>query len=175
MLEKEILENNRLIAEFLGYVYFEPKVAVDYSDCGGIYHDIDVYSKIPIQVKDYGEGQKYFVSLPNPDFGNGNNPKWNPDIETLDWDSLNSEHYITDLEYHSSFNELMPVLNKITDLGFQIHLLSFKEFGMQNRKTISGFRINEGEKIISFEDNEDMITAIYKSVVKFVKWHKQQK
>lgn len=122
MTEQEIKSNNKLIAEFMGYVYFEPDVLVDYSDCGGIYDKVDVYSKVPIEVKDYGEGQKYFKKLPNPDFGNENTTRWRSDLEELDWDTLNSGNYITDLKYHYSWDSLMPVVHKccadLRELGF---------------------------------------------------------
>lgn len=110
-MENQIEKNNRLIAEFMGYIYFEPDVDIDSSDIGGMYEKKNVYSKVPIEVNDYGD-QKYFKSFPNPDYKNENNPKWNPDIEKLDWDTLNSGQYLTELKYHESWDELMPVIKK---------------------------------------------------------------
>jgi len=113
MTEKEILEGNRKIAAFMGYIYFEPGVLIDYSDCGGIYDSVNIYSKTPILVKDYGDGEKYFADVPNPDYKNNNNPKWNSSLETLNWATLNE--YITELKYHESWDWLMPVIKKCCD------------------------------------------------------------
>lgn len=117
-------EGNAIIAKFMGYEYYEPGVLVDYSDCGGIYDSVNVYSKTPILVDDYGDGQKYFADVPNPDYKNNNNPKWNRDLETLSWATLNE--YITELKYHDSWDWLMPAIKKSCD---EISALGFNSRG----------------------------------------------
>lgn len=122
-MENQVEKNNRLIAEFMGYTYFESGVLIDNSDCGGIYDATDVYSKVPIEVNDYPEDeQKYFKKLPNPDFGNENSTRWASNIEELGWDTLNWDKYITNLKYHESWDWLMPVVQKccadIKAMGF---------------------------------------------------------
>lgn len=112
-MENQIEKNNRLIAEFMGYIYFEPDVDIDYSDIGGMYEKFNVYSKVPIEVNDYPEdNQKYFKSFPNPDFGKEKPEHWASNIEELDWDTLNSGNYLTELKYHESWDWLMPVIKK---------------------------------------------------------------
>jgi len=119
---ENIIVNNALIAKYMGYIYFEPNVLVDYSDCGGIYDSINVYSKTPIEVNDYGDGQKYFANVPNPDYKNENNPFWNSNLEKLNWCTINSVNYIHDLKYHESWDWLMPVVQKccsdLKEMGF---------------------------------------------------------
>lgn len=114
LTEEQVKAGNILIVEFEGYVYHEYNVLVDYSDIGGIYTEIEVHSKTPIEVNEYDDGEKYFKNVPNPDYENHNNPKWSPDLETLSWASLNE--YISDLSYFYSYNTLMPVIHKLSDV-----------------------------------------------------------
>jgi len=114
MEQKEKEEGNLLIAQFEGYVYYEADVLADYSDCGGLYEKFEVFSKVPIEVKDYGDGQKYFKDIPNPDYQKAKPIQWNPSRESLGWDTLNGEHYITELKYDFDWNELMRIVEKIT-------------------------------------------------------------
>lgn len=77
----------------------------------------------------------------------------------------------SDLRYHECWEWIMPVVEKISSMGFQVQLLSWE---ILNRKPENGFRINKGNHIIAFNDNPDMKTAIWKSVVGFVKWHNSE-
>lgn len=113
MTEEQIKIGNKTIAEFMGFIYFEPNVLIDNSDCGGIYDPTDVYSKVPIEVNDYPEDeQKYFKDLPNPDFGNKDSKRWRSDLKKLSWATLNWNNYMTDLKFHESWDWLIPALNK---------------------------------------------------------------
>jgi len=157
-------EGNKLIAEFMGYKYFEPDVLIDFSDCGGIYDAIDVYSKVPIQVNDYGDGGKYFKRLPNPDYKNENSPKWNPDIEELDWDTLNHREYIYDLKYHYYWDELMPVIKKCWESKSPT---DGTPFGFHKSDRIES-RINPN----LFFGNR--IEDAYNEVVGFIEWYNKE-
>ena len=110
-MENQVEKNNRLIAEFMGYVYFESGIHTDVGDYYKDFQDVNVYSKVPIEINDYGD-QKYFKDLPNPDFGNEDSKRWRSDLKTLGWDTLNWDNYKTKLTYDSDWNELMPVVHK---------------------------------------------------------------
>lgn len=115
--EQQIKDGNKLIAEFMGYIYYHKGVDIDYSDIGGLYERFEVFSKVPILVDEYPEeNQYYFSRIPNPDFGNKNNPNWNPNLEKLEWNSVNYRDYKTDLKYYENWNQLMPAYIKITTL-----------------------------------------------------------
>jgi hypothetical protein len=111
MTEKEIFEGNKLIAEFMGYIYYEPNVTIEYEYSEEIW---DVYSKTPILVEGDEHG-KYFCKVPNPDYGNKDSKRWSDTIEKLCWSCIN-EHRI-DLQYHASWDWLMKVIDKIEDIG----------------------------------------------------------
>lgn len=112
---EKVRNDTKLIAGFLGYVYHEPKVLIDNSECGGLYEEVEVFSKVPILVNRYDNGQIYFAKVPNPDFGNKNNPHWNPNIKTLSWEILNSDHHILlhEIDYSESLDQLIPVIKKV--------------------------------------------------------------
>lgn len=115
LTEQQVKEGNRLIAEFMGYIYYHKGVDIDFSECGGIYDRCEIFSKVPILVNEYPENDEYtFKEVPNPDFGKEKPDRWNPSIEFLDWGNLNE--YKTELKYHNDWNKLMPVYIKIVEL-----------------------------------------------------------
>lgn len=117
LTEEQIKNGNRLIAEFMGYTYYHKGVDIDYSDIGGLYERFEVFSKVPILVDEYPEDDQYYFSrMPNPDYGNKNNPRWNPNLEKLEWNSINYMEYKTDLKYYEDWNQLMPVYIKLVKL-----------------------------------------------------------
>lgn len=121
MIEKEIKEGNKLIAEYMGYVYYHKGVDIDDSDIGGLYTRYEIFSKTPILVDEYEQGDQYYFSqVPNPDFDKETPERWCNDIRTLNWSSLN--HYMTDPEYHSSWDWIMPVCKKILDSEYDGHV-----------------------------------------------------
>lgn len=111
--EKYSIEE-RLLVEFMGYTYYAPFVLIDFSDCGGLYDAFEVFSKVPIEVADYGD-QVYFKELPNPDFGYPGRT-WNSSIKELSWGSLNSGQYLLEIEYKKSLDALYTVWEKFRDL-----------------------------------------------------------
>lgn len=119
--KEQFKEGNRKITEFMGYIYYHKGVDIDTSDCGGIYDRYEIFSKVPILVDEYpNEDQYYFSELPNPDFRNNDNPKWNPDYDKLSWATLNYHSYKTSLEYHTDLNSLNQVVDKIKEMKYPI-------------------------------------------------------
>jgi hypothetical protein len=139
------MENkNKLIAEFMGYIYFKEKVNVENEWSWDI---LDVYSKIPIEtyyIPEYDE--TYFAMLPNPDYGKENPITWNPDIKHLSWESLNHGEYLTNLKYHESWNWLMPVVEKIESLDL-------KEYGYQWEGIDGEIEYNNGSICVEIEQD----------------------
>lgn len=54
MKDKEIIENNELIALFMGYKY-KYLAEEDYSDCGGLYTIVQYYSNHPLAFEYWGK------------------------------------------------------------------------------------------------------------------------
>ena len=157
-MKKEIHKNNKIIAEFMGYKYFEPNVSIDYSDCGGIYELYEVYSKIPIEVERYENGT-YFKDIPNPDYKKTNPAYFRNDLEKLDWSSIySSEILIGELKYHNEWNWLIPVCKKWYDLYYIINTNNLDEY---NNHTL------ELNDLILFFD----IDKVYQQLITCIKWY----
>ena len=118
MTTEEIVEGNRLIAEFMGYKQREN---------GGLFWGND------------GLGGLY--------------PK--------------------DLKYHSSWDWLMPVVEKIQHLedelpvkiDFQIHLLGAVELYIDYKRVFA---------MTAFEPGT-LINAVYEAILEFIKWYNENK
>lgn len=127
---QKINDGIKTIAEYMGYVYFERNVLLDNSEIGGIYEKVDIYSKVPIETyAPEDELEKYFKLIPNPDYLNYENPKWNPEIKHLCWGTVNCGQYLINPKYNESWDLLMPVFKKLMkDLketsGLHKHFLS---------------------------------------------------
>jgi len=108
-------ENNRKIAEFMGYEHYHQGIDIDDGTVGGIYDRFEIFSKTPILAEEYPEDdQYYFASVPNPDYLKPGKTKWRTDLKSLSWASLNE--YIYDVKYHKRWGWLMPVANKINEV-----------------------------------------------------------
>ena len=182
------MENkNKLIAEFMGYIYFKEKVNVENEWSWDI---LDVYSKIPIEtyyIPEYDE--TYFAMLPNPDYGKENPITWNPDIKHLSWESLNHGEYLTNLKYHESWDWLMPVVEKIESLDLS-------EYGYKWEGLDGETEYNNQNICVEIERNQcwiymnlqldpvhtinvetfnkkcdSKIDAVYGAVVEFIEWY----
>ncbi len=122
MIEKitsEIAKGNRLIAETLGYTYYHAGIDINTETSCGFHERKEIFSKVPILSKDFPiSDQYYFSDVPNPDY-KSTKPvnKWRTDIEKLCWSTLNSDEYITDLDFHWNWNSLMDAVNAIESLG----------------------------------------------------------
>lgn len=69
--------------------------------------------------------------------------------------------------YHSDWNTLMKVVEKIESLGFEF-------FIVENRCRIANNTDKSTETIIDFEITGRKIQATYKAAVEFIKWYNQQ-
>ncbi len=89
---------------------------------------------------------------------------------------MSDEFYSKILKYHESYDWIMPVVEAVRDSGFQIQLLAFKQFGMPKRNSENGFRINKGQRIVSFKDeSNNMKMAIWRAIVSFIEWYNEEK
>lgn len=112
---ENIKENNRKIADFMGYTYYHSGIDIDDGTVGGIYDRFEIFSKTPILAEEYTEDdQYYFASVPNPDYLKSGKTVWQKDLKSLSWTSLNE--YIYDVKYHEEWNWLMPVSKKIKEI-----------------------------------------------------------
>lgn len=127
--------DNELIAEFMGLKYSR-EVDEDRSDCGGIYEKVTYYSYHPIPVDDYGDQ----VYVNREGLVEGQILKEGP------------------LRYDSSWDWLMPVVEKINKLDDQIHL-SIR--GIELIRTI--------RKYVSMVQIKDA----HMYIVEFIKWHNE--
>lgn len=162
-------EENKIIAKFMGYIYYHPGVDVDYSDCGGIYNRVEVFSKIPILVNEYPEDdQYYFTELPNPDYGKEEPERWRSDLKTIPWDSIHGKEYTTQLKYDKSWNSLMKVIEKIEELGINFSIA-------KNVVSLSGRVLvhNKYIKYIWFSGitNDSKLKSAYIATLEFCKWY----
>jgi len=75
-------------------------------------------------------------------------------------------NYFDSLDYHSSWSELMPVVEKINSLGF---------FCVINEWQCKISRYSDYSGIISYDSITDkdtkLIDVTYKAVIEFIKWY----
>ena len=89
------------------------------------------------------------------------------DIKVVDV-YLKNNKPITNFYYHSDWNWLMEVVEKIESLGYWVEILG----GMHNVCSIG--LTNNIESFI-YLDSESKIEAVYNAVVEFIKWYNEQK
>ena len=170
-MTQEEIEGNKLIAEFMGYKYFESNV------CNDAGMD-DVYSKLPIEVFTDEDNCKWFADLPNPDYQIcKKNNKWNPALKNLSWATLNFSQYMQgQLKYNSSWDWLMPVVEKIekeTDAVFQIYKRAVVCIYDYNKWQLDESLIDLRKQYNIRENTK--IEAVWLAVVEFIKWYNQNK
>lgn len=170
MENEEVKIGNRLIAEFMGYTYYHK--GVDIQDEYKLTERKEIFSKVPIEVKEYpDDDQYYFKDLPNPDYQNEKSKRWRSDWETLGWDTLNRENYITDLKYYYSWDWLMPVVERIESLrGIRIKIDGnlcdiYKTTRNPKIKKKGGFK----DVLLISEKHNDKLELVWTAVVKFIK------
>lgn len=120
-MENQIEEYNRIIAKFMGYKYVQENVYISTDIRDEL---VTVYSKVPIDVTYNEEFESYFFKqLPNPDFGKEKCfCHWVNDIETLSWATLNRKEFVTELDYHTNWNSLMEVVEKIESFMHPVYI-----------------------------------------------------
>lgn len=166
-------ENNHKIAKFMGYIYHHKGIDIDFSDCGGIYDRKEIFSKIPIISEDYPDSdQHYFADIPNPDYNKPETEEsvWNPDLKTISWASLNNEQYIYDLKYDSSWNELMPVLEKIENMGHKT-IIGGGDFWDNYCNIMYGVSTKYHGEIKNRGTGSTKLIAVYNAIIQFIDWY----
>ena len=129
---KNIEENNKLIAEFMGFKYPTKKQSIENPRLGIIY-DKSFHNKL------FGEDP---------------------------YEGLNDD----DILFNTSWDWLMPVVEKIEELGIST---SIDYFGGLNFCKMLGYK----KPFIYFEldiHNKSKINAVYNSVLKFIKWYNNE-
>lgn len=122
MSEQEIIENNKLIAEFMGWT---------------------------VEKNHFSKVEKY-------------------------GDKLQNERGISvkNRDYHSDWNLLMPVVEKIEiNCKFDVHIYGHYNWKEPNRCVILDWRNKE----IVGTFNDSKIQCVFDAVVEFIKWYNQNK
>jgi hypothetical protein len=70
------------------------------------------------------------------------------------------------LEYHSSWDWLMPVVEKISET-YTVNIQSYPVMGFD-------VRFNEGTYRRAYSENESAIKAVWTAVIKFIEWYNQK-
>jgi len=118
--KEEIIEGNKLIAEFMGY-------------------EKTIYSDV-----------------------------FNGDLYALDV-SKGEIYAISQMQYHTSWDWIMPVVEKIESFGFYTNILSADNDNKKHAMHIT--LVNEEEQYSLWYESK--ILAVYKAVVEFIKWYNQ--
>jgi hypothetical protein len=150
MNTQEIIENNKIICEYMGFVRHFPNMTLT-SDLSQIYY-------YPYMDRIFDEGLYTSTIKMTSQEGYYTNQ------------CIRESHHLKDMQFHKSFAWLMPVLQKIQNSGCIIEI---------NYSLIVTCRIcylgkNKNDKATNFYgDNnggEEPIMAIYKCVVEFLKY-----
>lgn len=161
----KIIKENKLIAVYMDYRYCEEDV--HYTGDYKIACMDTIYSKVPIEIVIYDDC-KYFADLPNPDYGKLEATHWNNAIKTLSWNTLNSRNYIMNLQYHSSWDWLMAVIEKIeanNKIAVQIERNSCRISKYESDFQVIPFDIVRSQRF------KTKIETVYTSVVSYIKWY----
>lgn len=94
--------------------------------------------------------------------------------KNITWDLPNMPGYQWVLFYNSSWDWLMPVVEKIESLGFWTNISAHTSFD-NKYKSFAIKRIkpkSDGEYVYNYEGdwNESKIEAVYQGVIEFIKW-----
>lgn len=147
MKEQEIIEGNKLIAEFMGLKL------------------IDISSKMEELYK-----KPIWVSK---NFDESDVPDEIPYKDDWQWDKFYPQ--VEKLSYHSSWDWLMPVVEKIESLGFWVKIMGhtsfdnkYKSCDIKKQKSKS-----DGDYLYNYEGDwmESKIESVWLAVVEFIKWY----
>jgi hypothetical protein len=139
LTKQEITEGNDVIRIFMNYE-FHKQVLVDFSDCGGIYDRIDMYSKVPIEYTEYDEEQIYLVD-----------GWWGKNSNDFFYKDVNE-----DCKYNTSWDWLIPVAKKCSG---HINLVTEAE-----SEYLFAFAFGINLKLLEME-----IEGLWQAVVDYIK------
>jgi hypothetical protein len=71
------------------------------------------------------------------------------------------------MTYHSSWDELMPVLDKIDQLQCNTHI----QYDWHEEKSIVTILAMDNTNIIALRSGRDKLEVTYKAVVEFIEWN----
>ena len=146
MTQEEYIKGNKIIADFMGYrVVKESRL-----------HTYDS-TKIVEEYKAYHNDECILATPIN----------WSNNMEEYCWNQI-----ISMLKYHTSWDLLMPVVDKIEiDCKCNVYIYGHYDWKEPNRCLILGWKNNE---IVS-KSNDSKIEAVWLAVVEFIKWYNQNK
>jgi hypothetical protein len=157
MEHNEIIEGNKLIAQFMGYTYFPHNMEGVKVPGWKTTIDTDYLSKLN-RAKDMFDGG---LTIHQPDGKIIEVPKKHGEIIKRRY--LGRSH--NDLKYYSDWNWMMEVLNKIESLGYNINIL---------RETCSiydnGFRFGNNGWCKTF-NGVTKSEACWKATIEFIKMY----
>lgn len=84
-----------------------------------------------------------------------------------------NRHHINTLKYHSSYDALMPVLDKIERIPplFHTRIISYADENNYLCDIVNG---EDNEEITCVLSTESKLNAVYKAAVDFIKWYNEQ-
>jgi hypothetical protein len=138
-----IHENNKLIATFLGYTFY------------------------PWSKKEVSKAI---------DINGWRKERYNPFKHGKFRSGINSVHLAyrhDDLEFHTSWDWLMPVVEKIESLGFGVNILVSNTISIINMGWEQNIKLPY--KILNTYPHDSKFEAVYKAVIEFIKWYNQNK
>lgn len=165
----QIKYGNDLILNWLGYIYKYPAYE-DFSDIGGLYTFCTYHSRVPLQF------EFQYTKEKDPDESENMWGRFSEKItDTHDYILVcdnDKPHYdfnydTMQLKYHSSWEYLMPVIEKIESLGTHYTDQKFKVFGKEHQFRIWS-ALHEPEEILVIAETK--ISAAYQAVIKFIEW-----
>lgn len=151
MKEEDIIANNKLIAEFMGW-YIEVKVTRDYPH-------LEVHTSRQKNSKNWSSSRTVFLNELNIE-------ESRLQTDTDLWQDLCNNSYGRAGMYNELWDRLMPVIEKIESLGY---------FCMINRWT-SVYTGSEDNRIeITTVQGLSKIQNTYLAVLAFINWYNKEK
>lgn len=147
-MTKKIIKENKLIAEFMGYQYVEVW-----------YYGSD----------DETEWQRKYVKWKDR-VGMDSIGEYIVNIKKYKW------YRWEEVAYHSSWDWLMPVVEKIESLEYEFAIYG-KQFGQFPRKcrTFIYFDLKRHRRLGElYAEGKTPKEATYKAVIEFIKWHNKK-
>lgn len=82
---------------------------------------------------------------------------------------------LNELKYHTSWDWLMPVVEKIEEIGFMVTTMgTTKSIGKHRCVISSDPYVRKGENHVIFIEEETRFQAAYQAVIQFIKWYNKQ-